>query len=55
MWEGHLEFDLARDIPHLASAVRVWDLYDSEYSNVSYRGNAVAWMISFQDYEGDVP
>jgi hypothetical protein len=54
-WEGSLEFDLARDIPHLASAVRVWDLYDSEYSHVHYRDNAVAWMISFQDYEGDVP
>ena len=54
-WEGRLEFDLAKDIPHLASAIRVWDLYDSEYSDVAYRDNAVAWMISFQDYEGDVP
>ena len=42
MWEGSLEFDLARDIPHLASAVRVWDVYDGEYSHVAYRDNAVA-------------
>ena len=48
-----MEYHLNYAIPHLASAVRVWDLYDSQYSS-SYRDNAVAWMISFQDYEGDV-